>query len=207
MSGRPALAADTAPPDEPAIADICAKTDGLEPRVLGLALKAFARAKASGEIKSDVLTVIDYSRPSRQRRLWVIDVASKEVLFHELVAHGKNTGDDRARSFSNELGSLQSSLGLFVTDATYQGKHGHSLKLRGLDKGLNDRALERAIVVHAADYVSLDFVRKHHRLGRSWGCPALAPEVAKPVIERIKGGSAIFAYFPAPELLRVARDL
>jgi hypothetical protein len=120
------------------------------------------------------------------------------VLAHELVAHGRNTGDDRARRFSNRPGSLQSSLGTFVTGRTYQGRHGLSLRLRGLDAGLNDRAEARAIVVHGAEYVSPDIVRRLGRLGRSQGCPALEPGVAARVIDLIRGGSVLFAWYPTP---------
>ncbi len=124
--------------------------EGLRPEVLRLALRARDRAAARGLSARPVLTVIDYSLPSRERRLWVLDLAHARVLAHELVAHGRGTGDDRAVRFSNRPGSLQSSLGTFLTGAVYHGKHGLALRLRGLDPGLNDRAEARAIVIHGA---------------------------------------------------------
>ena len=170
---------------------------GLRPGVLRLALRAQARAQAAGLTTSPVLTVIDYSLPSRVRRLWVLDVRAGRVLARELVAHGRNSGDDLPHRFSNRPGSLQSSLGLFLTGRVYRGKHGISLRLRGLDPRLNGRAEERAIVVHGADYVSGETIAALGRLGRSLGCPALDRAVAPRVIELIRGGTALFAYYPS----------
>ena len=170
---------------------------GLRPEVLRLALRAHARAQAAGLTTSPVLTVIDYSLPSRARRLWVLDVRGGRVLARELVAHGRNSGDDLPHRFSNRAGSLQSSLGLFLTGRVYRGKHGLSLRLRGLDPRLNGRAEERAIVVHGADYVSQRTIAALGRLGRSQGCPALDRAVARRVIELIRGGTALFAYHPS----------
>ena len=143
---------------------------------------------------------MDYSRLSREPRLWVLDVATGEVLVRELVAHGRNTGGDEAVSFSNRDGSYKSSVGTFVTGGTYEGKHGRSLRLRGLDEGLNDNAESRAIVIHGADYVSEDIVGQLGRLGRSLGCPALSPEAAREVIDLIKDGTTFFAYHPSADL-------
>ena len=173
---------------------------GLRPAVLELAVRAHARATAAGETASPLLTVIDYSLLSREPRLWVLDLDSGEVLAHELVAHGNGTGGDTARHFSNRPGSYQSSLGTFVTGPTYHGKHGLSLRLRGLDAGLNDQAEARAIVVHGARYVNEDIVGQLGRLGRSQGCPALSEEAAPRVIELIRGGTVVFSYFPDPRL-------
>jgi hypothetical protein len=170
---------------------------GLRPEVMRLALRAHAGAVASGATASPLLTVIDYSLPSRVRRLWVLDVAKGRVLARELVAHGRNSGDDLPHRFSNRPGSLQSSLGLFLTGRVYRGKHGISLRLRGLDPRLNGRAEERAIVVHGADYVSQRTIAALGRLGRSHGCPALDRAVASRVIELIRDGTAIFAYHPS----------
>ena len=168
---------------------------GLRPEVLRLALAARERAVAGGVPARPVLTVIDYSLASRERRLWVLDLAHARVLAHELVAHGRGSGDDRARRFSNRPGSLQSSLGTFVTGPVYRGRHGRSLRLRGLDPGVNDQAEARAIVVHGAPYVSETVARKLGRLGRSQGCPALSPDVAARVIDLIRGGTVLFAYY------------
>ena len=170
---------------------------GLRPDVLRLALRAQARARAAGLTTSPVLTVIDYSLPSRVRRLWVLDVRVGRVLARELVAHGRNSGDDWPHRFSNRPGSLQSSLGLFLTGRVYRGKHGMSLRLRGLDPRLNGRAEQRAIVVHGADYVSERTIAALGRLGRSPGRPALHRVVARRVIELIRGGTALFAYHPS----------
>jgi hypothetical protein len=177
------------------------------PEVLDVALRAWRCGRAAGELTSPVLTIIDYSLPSSVRRLWVIDVARHRILFHELVAHGIGSGDDDGMTFSNEPGSRASSLGLFRTANTYRGRHGQSLRLDGLEPGVNDRAMERAIVVHAAAYVSPAFVRARGRLGRSWGCPALDPRVHRQLIDRIKGGTGLFAYYPDARWLRRSRFL
>jgi len=174
---------------------------GLRPQVLRLALRARARAEARGETTSPLLTVIDYSRPSREPRLWVLDLARDSVLEHTLVAHGRRTGDDLAERFSNRRGSLESSLGTFVTGESYSGKNGYALRLRGLDRGVNDNAEARAIVMHGAEYVTGAFIARVGRLGRSQGCPALDPAVARRVIDRIKGGTVVFAYYPDPKLV------
>jgi hypothetical protein len=168
---------------------------GLSPKVLSMALDAVACARARGiSGRDDLLTVIDYSLPSTQPRLWVLDLAKGEVLYHELVAHGQGTGENYATRFSNNMDSHQTSLGLFLTGGTYEGNNGYSLKLQGLDKGLNDRAEERHIVIHGAWYVSAEHARRQGRLGRSHGCPALSEASARPVIDTIKGGSFVFSY-------------
>ena len=141
------------------------------------------------------------------RRLWVIDVAAKRVLFNELVAHGVASGDIYAAAFSNRPGSRQSSLGFFRTEDTYIGEHGQSLRLSGLEPGFNDRAMERAIVMHGAPYVSRAVIAARGELGRSWGCPALEPGAERRVIERIKGGTALFAYYPDSRWLANSRFL
>ena len=171
---------------------------GLSPRVFSMALDAMASARARGiDGRDDLLTIIDYSLPSTQPRLWVLDLENGKVLYHELVAHGSGSGDNYATRFSNNNDSHQTSLGLFVTGGTYEGGNGYSLKLRGLDKGFNDRAEERHIVMHGAWYVSREHVRAQGRLGRSWGCPALSEQSAQPVIDTIKGGSFVFSYATA----------
>ena len=180
----------------------------LDREVLALSLLAVRCAERSSELDAPrTLTVIDYSLPSTQPRLWVLDLERRSLLFEELVAHGRGSGDDRATAFSNEEGSHQSSLGLFVTAAPYVGKHGRSLRLRGLEPGVNDRAAERAIVIHGARYVSRAFAEQHGRLGRSWGCPVLAQDVAPEVIDRIAGGSPVFAYYPETAWLERSRFL
>lgn len=173
---------------------------GLSPKVLAMALDAVACAKARGITgRDDLLTVIDYTLPSTEPRLWVLDLARGEVLYHELVAHGRGSGDNYATRFSNTMDSHQTSLGLFRTAGTYQGGNGYSLKLQGLDEGINDRAEERHIVMHGAWYVSAEHARNQGRLGRSWGCPALSEASARTVIDTIKGGSFVFSYSGSDE--------
>jgi hypothetical protein len=169
---------------------------GLRRDVLDLALRAYECGQRRGSFDKPLLTVIDYSLPSSARRLWVLDMQRRRVLFNELVAHGRNSGDELAMSFSNALGSHKSSLGLFRTSATYSGRHGYSLNLDGLEPGINDHAHERRIVVHGASYVSPEFLASHGHLGRSYGCPALDRRVSGRVIDLIKDGSAVFAYYP-----------
>jgi hypothetical protein len=196
----PMPAGSTAPPAAVELTrgmEVAAGSIGLRPGVLQAAMRAHDRAVAQGLTRSPILTVIDFSLPSRERRLWVLDLARGEVLAQELVAHGRATGGDIARWFSNRPGSAASSLGSFITGATYFGKHGLSLRLRGLDRGVNDRAESRAIVVHGADYVSEASVRVLGRLGRSLGCPALGTAVAPRIIGLIRGGSLLYAYHPA----------
>lgn len=171
------------------------KARGLSPKVLAAALDAVACAQNRGVSgRTDLLTIIDYSLPSTEPRLWVLDLERGEVLFHELVAHGAGTGDNYATRFSNVKDSRQTSLGLFLTGGTYEGGNGYSMKLRGLDTGINDRAEERHIVMHGAWYVNPEHARRQGRIGRSWGCPALSQEIAPTVIDTIKGGSFVYSY-------------
>jgi len=186
----------------PLLEDLAAQAPNLDREVLRLALDAVGCARADGTSDSSVLAVIDYSLPSTEPRLWVFDLARHELLFRELVAHGRNTGENHATDFSNRHGSKQSSLGLFTTAGTYHGRNGYSLKLHGLEEGVNHNALDRTIVLHGAWYVSEDFALQHGRLGRSWGCPAVRTEVAKPLIDTIKDGSFLFVYYPDEEWLR-----
>jgi hypothetical protein len=167
------------------------------PEVLSLATRAADCARRQGLLDSfHHLAVIDYSKPSTEPRLWVFDVTTGRLLFQELVAHGRNTGEDVAQRFSNVEGSKMSSLGLFQTADTYYGSNGYSLRLRGLDAGFNDNAMARAIVMHGAPYVSQAIAERLGRLGRSWGCPAVRSEVARTVIDTLKGGAVMFAYYP-----------
>ena len=179
---------------------------GLRPDVLKLALDAASSAAERGLVqRRELLTVIDYSLPSTQPRLFVFDLAARRLLFRELVAHGKNSGGNRTDFFSNEPGSLATSLGLFVTADTYVGGNGYSLRLKGLEEGVNDRAWDRLIVMHGAPYVSAAAVRMLGRLGRSWGCPAVRKEIARKLIDTLRGGSAVFAYYPEKSWLTSSR--
>jgi len=187
------VADTTATADDLSSLEAAAGAAGLDNAVLHQALAAREKAVREGETTSTLLTVIDYGLPSRMRRLWVFDLATDSVLAHELVAHGKNSGGDIATSFSNRSGSNQSSLGTFVTGATYHGKHGLSLRLHGLDAGVNDAAFDRAIVIHGAAYVRESIVPQLGRLGRSQGCPALAEQVAPRLIELIRDGTVVYA--------------
>lgn len=146
------------------------------------------------EKSKEILTLVDFSKPSTEERFYVFDMRHKKLLFSSLVSHGKNSGGNYATSFSNENGSLKSSLGFFLTENTYQGKNGYSLVLNGLEKGINDHAKERAIVIHGAAYSNPSVIASSGRLGRSFGCPALPQAVSKPIINTIKGGSLLFIY-------------
>ncbi|WP_264565470.1 murein L,D-transpeptidase catalytic domain family protein [Flavobacterium sp. N3904] len=161
------------------------------------ALKGFYILKEKGLIKKDILTLVDFSLSSNTKRLWVIDLSKNVVLFQSLVAHGRNTGEEFANSFSNSPESFKSSLGFYATAEVYNGKHGLSLKLDGLEKGLNDHARERAVVIHGANYVSDSFIKGNKRLGRSQGCPAVPVELAAEIISVIKDKSCLYIYHPS----------
>lgn len=166
-----------------------------DPGVLALALEARSCALTSGEASAgDKLAVIDYSMPSTDKRLWVFDLTRNELLYHEHVTHGQGSGDNYARRFSNIEGSFQTSLGLYRTAETYIGANGYSLRMDGLDRGFNDAARQRAIVIHGAWYAEPDLIAKQGRLGRSQGCPALRQGIARQVIDTLKGDQLVFAY-------------
>ncbi len=150
--------------------------------------------KMDDELKSSILTIIDFSLPSTERRLWIIDLNNKEILLNSVVAHGRNSGELMASRFSNKPESYQSSLGFYKTGETYSGKHGYSLRLDGLEKGVNDQARNRAIVIHGADYANEAFAKINGRLGRSLGCPALPSELSAKAIDLIKDGSLLFVF-------------
>ena len=191
------MLAGTARADDQLLARLAAAAPAANPKVLSLATRAADCARRQGLLDGfHHLAVIDYSLPSTKPRLWVFDVSRGRLLFQELVAHGRNTGERLAERFSNIEGSKMSSLGLFQTTETYYGSNGYSLRLRGLDAGFNDNALARAIVMHGAPYVSEAMVERVGRIGRSWGCPAVRQEVARTVIDTLKGGALIFAYYP-----------
>ena len=144
----------------------------------------------------EIISICDFSLSSAENRLWIIDLAAKKVLFNTYVAHGQGSGDEFAVSFSNRNESHQSSLGFYVTGDTYDGEHGTSLRLAGMDQGFNDAAFDRGIVVHGADYVCDKYVCANQRLGRSWGCPAVPAKLSLPIINTIKDGTCLFIYYP-----------
>ena len=179
------------------LAQLRAAAPAADPRVLELALHARQCAIRRTLVEDDPrLAVIDYSRPSTQPRLWVFDLRQPRLLYHEYVAHGRNSGENLATRFSNAEGSLESSLGLFRTAETYDGDNGYSLRMDGLEPGINDHARDRALVIHGAWYVDPVQGLKQGRLGRSLGCPALRPQVAHAVIDTLKQGQLLFAYYP-----------
>lgn len=159
-------------------------------------LMGFYNLKGRGKIKRDIITIIDYSLPSSKKRLWVIDLETNKVLFNTLVAHGVNSGTSYARRFSNKTESNMSSLGFFTTGESYIGKHGLSMKLDGLEKGINNKARLRDVVMHGADYVSPAYIKSNKLLGRSQGCPALPHKFSKKIIKTIKNRSCLFIYNP-----------
>lgn len=194
-----------APPTSPASAEVyeqlydTLRLDSLVSReAFRQAVEGFYKIE---DRKREVLTLIDFSKPSTAKRLFVIDMQRKELLFASVVSHGKNSGENYATSFSNENGSHKSSLGFYLTGDTYQGRNGYSLILDGLEKGINDRARERAIVMHGAAYSNPSVIRSCGRLGRSFGCPAVPQALSRPIIDAIKGGSVIYIYAPQPEYL------
>ncbi len=168
---------------------------GLSEEAFDYAVKGYTYLKNKGKLQNEnVLSIIDFTKPSSQKRLYILDVASFKVLFNTYVAHGQNTGQEYASKFSNKVESYQSSLGFYITTGTYMGKNGFSMQLNGLEHGFNDKADERAIVMHGAPYVSEAFIRNRGYIGRSHGCPAVPQQLNKPIIEKIKNGSCLFIY-------------
>lgn len=176
---------------------------GLSRDVFGLAIKGLRKLDSDGKLNNpNIVTIADYSQSSKKKRLYVIDLKNRKLLFNTYVAHGRNTGDEYARSFSNQEGSFKSSLGFYVTEKPIVGSHtGFALLIKGVEKGINDQAVKREIIIHAADYVTEDYIKKYGRLGRSLGCPTLPPELNKPIIEQIKGGTCLFIYNPSPKYI------
>ncbi len=170
---------------------------GLSREAFDYALQGYEMLKTSGKLKNDrILSIVDFSLASSKKRLFVIDLSNNEVLFNTYVAHGRNSGREKAVKFSNQPESFMSSLGFYITGDTYSGKHGFSLRLLGEEKGINDNANSRAIVMHSAAYVSEGVAKMQGFVGRSLGCPALPEELNKPIIDKIKNGSCLFLYSP-----------
>ena len=175
---------------------------GLSRKVFEMALKGMEKLRKSNLVQSNILSIIDFTQSSTSKRLFVVDLDNGLLLFNTLVAHGKRTGEEWARSFSNSPRSNKSSVGFYVTGQTYNGSNGYSLKLMGMEKGFNSNAYQRAIVVHGADYVNEEYIESQGYIGRSQGCPALMPELSRPIINTIKEGSCLFVYYPLPLYLK-----
>lgn len=174
-----------------------AQASNIDSNVLRLSLIAYLNAQRRGySDRKQLLTVIDFSKPSNERRLWVFDLARGRALYNTWVSHGKNSGGVNATSFSNSMGSLKSSIGLYMTEEPYVGGVGYALRLKGLEPGVNDNAYRRDIVVHGAWYVNTDTIRRYGQIGRSWGCPAVSDKLARPIIDTIKEHTLLFAYYP-----------
>ncbi|SEN56053.1 L,D-transpeptidase catalytic domain [Pseudomonas sp. ok272] len=199
--GSPAFAA-TATNNQALYNSLARAAPQLNPQALKSALSAMQCAVSSGAERANHLAVIDYSQPSTARRLWIFDLRKKSLVLRDLVAHGQMSGENFATQFSNREGSYQSSLGLFRTQESYEGAHGYSLRMDGLEPGFNDRARERAIVIHAADYVNPAWSQRQGRIGRSLGCPAVRPQVAKQVIDKLKDGQFMFSWYPDQRWLK-----
>jgi hypothetical protein len=183
-------------------ANITASGANLSEQVFKMAIAGFDKLHAQGRLNKDsILTIIDFSKSSREKRMHVVDLKSGNLVFNSVVAHGRNTGDEFAKSFSNQPNSHKSSLGFYVTGSTYIGSNGYSLVLDGVEKGFNDKAKERAIVIHGAAYANEKVLQNGNRLGRSYGCPALPEHLNKKVIEKIKGGNCLFIFYPDQQYL------
>ncbi len=170
---------------------------GLSKDAYSYALVGYNKLLETGKLKNnEILTIIDFSLPSTAKRLFVIDMKLGTILFNTLVSHGRNSGTDMANAFSNDMNSFKSSLGFYLTSETYMGKHGLSMRLEGEEKGINDNAINRGIVMHSAEYVNEDLIRSQGYIGRSQGCPAVPPALHKAIIEKIKNGSCLLMYSP-----------
>jgi hypothetical protein len=182
---------------------------GLDRETFNLGLQGYEKLKSEGKLRNpDLLTIIDYSQPSSYKRFYVVDLKNKKLLYNSLVAHGRNSGEVIATSFSNQEGSLKSSLGFFITGQSVSNAHtGYSLILNGMEEGINDQAFKRAIIMHGADYATEEFIQRNGRLGRSFGCPALPPEISTSVIDLIKDGSCLFIFYPNQKYLQESKIL
>lgn len=177
--------------------DFLVDSVGIPEPAINVAFNGYHYLKQKNLLSNDsLLTIIDFSKSSTEKRFFILDLKNEKIIKNTLVAHGMNTGEQNAESFSNELNSNKSSLGLFITQGTYEGKHGYSLRIQGMSKGLNDNVFKRAVVIHGADYVSDSFIKQTGRIGRSFGCPALPLEESREVIDLIKDGTCLYIYHP-----------
>lgn len=198
----------------PALSDVhslhlrlAAAAPELNPQALQRAVAAMACAVNHGSEPISRLAVIDFSRPSSEQRLWLFDLETHSLIMRELVAHGQGSGGNYASQFSNIEGSHQSSIGLFRTQESYYGQHGYSLRMDGLEPGINDQARRRAIVIHGADYVDESWVARQGRIGRSHGCPAVPQHAIRTVVDNLKGGQLLFAYYPDEQWIQTSAYL
>ncbi|NTW24445.1 MAG: murein L,D-transpeptidase catalytic domain family protein [Lentimicrobium sp.] len=176
---------------------------GLSNEVFQLAIKGYRKLEVAGKLEHPgILTIVDFSQSSKNKRMYIVDIEKHTLLFNTLVAHGRNTGEEFAKNFSNELGTLKSSLGFYITREHVTGaKVGLSLIIQGVEKGFNDNAISRQIIMHGADYATEAFIKKTGRLGRSYGCPSLPPDLIEPVIQTIEKGTCLFIYHPDSDYL------
>jgi hypothetical protein len=204
MSAKKKVHADTATTVDLIAKEQVSVYESLELGKLGLSKEAFDYGikghdylAAQGQLKNeDVLSIVDFSLPSSQKRLFIVDLKNNKLLFHTYVSHGRGSGGVMATNFSNNAESYKSSLGFYITSDTYMGKHGLSMRLMGQDKGFNDNANNRCVVMHSASYVSESVIKAQGFIGRSLGCPAVPEELNKPIIETVKNGSCLFLYSP-----------
>lgn len=197
-----ALSASAATLPQQLISSLKQSAPHLDSQVLETAVSAMQCALSHGAEPAKRLAVIDFSLPSSDKRLWIFDLKKEELVLHDFVAHGNRSGNNFATKFSNTNGSHKSSIGLFRTAESYHGKHGYSLRMDGLEPGFNDRARERAIVIHPADYVNPDWIQTQGRIGRSQGCPAVRPEIGRTVVDNLKGGQFMFSWYPDQQWLQ-----
>jgi hypothetical protein len=175
---------------------------GISDSAFKIAINGFKNLKNQNKLQNDsLIVIIDFSKPSVEKRFYLLDIKNQKIIKKTLVAHGKNSGLLTADTFSNTVHSNQSSLGWYVTQNPYQGKHGYSLRIDGMSEGLNDNAYRRAVVIHGANYVSEDYISRNGRIGRSFGCPALPVEETKEIIDLIKEGTCLLIYHPSLEAL------
>lgn len=181
---------------------------GLGKKAFEYAYKGYKKLLNRGLIaKENILSVVDFSQSSKNKRLYILDIENKEILVNTYVAHGRNSGKEFATNFSNSVSSLKSSLGFFVTKATYYGEHGLSLRIDGMEPGINDNAEKRAVVIHGADYLGDRYLKGNPFSGRSWGCPAVPSAQSNEIIDMIKDGTVMFIYHPTQKYLSKSRIL
>lgn len=181
---------------------------GLNIKAFQYAWKGFVALRNKGKLANpNIISICDFSQSSRNKRLYIIDVAEMKILKHTYVAHGRGSGAEFAKYFSNKPESHKSSLGFYVTGSTYSGQHGISLKINGIEKGINDKALARRIVVHGSSYVGDNFLGENPFTGRSYGCPAVAQHETEEIIDLIKDGSCLFIYHPSSSYITKSKIL